>query len=156
MPTLTNPSIHEATINTHLSETNMSHIVGHRKSHLIECYWIECNTTLLGFMYTSLVEYSLIGATVMFIVWDNMKYLNRRKTCRDHKEHRRINFNNISIGVLLGVLFLMGSIAVLVTYHVLNGRNEEFAAAILFSAADLAQIMTVLKKPAIRILYAII
>uniref|UniRef100_A0A914D8Q0 Uncharacterized protein n=1 Tax=Acrobeloides nanus TaxID=290746 RepID=A0A914D8Q0_9BILA len=41
---------------------------------------------LTGLMYTSLVEYSLIGAAVMYIVWRNVKQKDEKKLHPEHKE----------------------------------------------------------------------
>ena len=39
-----------------------------------------------GLMYTGLVEYSLIGAAVMYIVWRNVKQKDGKKSQQEHKE----------------------------------------------------------------------
>lgn len=52
-------------------------------------------------MFTSLVEYSLIGAAVMFIVWRNIKHEDdEHASLRESDEILRINTKNTIIGKL--------------------------------------------------------
>ena len=60
---------------------------------------------VFGFMFTSLVEYSLIGAAVMYIVWRNIKHEDDHAPLREKTEILRVNLKNISVGKLLGKNF---------------------------------------------------
>uniref|UniRef100_A0A914DHY4 Uncharacterized protein n=1 Tax=Acrobeloides nanus TaxID=290746 RepID=A0A914DHY4_9BILA len=130
----------ESVMYSHLINAFSNGSTSHENKNTSTSESITIDGTLLGYVYTGLVEYSVIGATVMFIVWNNMKYINHHKICRDYKEHRKINFNNISYGILLGLVFLASTIVVLVMYKDLEGKHEELAAAITFCATNLAQV----------------
>ena len=57
---------------------------------------------LTGLMYTSLVEYSLIGAAVMYIVWRNIKHKDGKKSHPEHKEIPiHINLKHTFYGIFL-------------------------------------------------------
>lgn len=49
-------------------------------------------------MYTSIVEYSLIGAAVMYIVWYNIKHNELHGHEETHKEKLKVNFRNTVFG----------------------------------------------------------
>ena len=55
---------------------------------------------LTALMYTGLVEYSLIGAAVMYIVWRNVKQKDEKKSQPEHKETPiQINLKHTFYGI---------------------------------------------------------
>uniref|UniRef100_A0A914CW40 Uncharacterized protein n=1 Tax=Acrobeloides nanus TaxID=290746 RepID=A0A914CW40_9BILA len=56
---------------------------------------------LTGLMYTGLVEYSLIGVAVMYIVWRNVTQKDGKKSQPEHKEtFIKINLKHTFYGIV--------------------------------------------------------
>uniref|UniRef100_A0A914DWI8 Uncharacterized protein n=1 Tax=Acrobeloides nanus TaxID=290746 RepID=A0A914DWI8_9BILA len=81
----------------------------------------------------------------MFIVWNNMKHLDDAVVKMKRREHRRINFKNMLIGLLFGLIFLLWSIGIMIAYSELEHKEYYTTAALLFSSTDIAQMQRKMK-----------
>ncbi|KAI6176116.1 Otopetrin domain containing protein [Aphelenchoides bicaudatus] len=104
------------------------------------CEGAEC---ILGsvseIMYTSMVEYSLIGAAIMFIVWRNIGHCTIPNVYTKRKHQIRMDCSKTTSGFFAGLIFLAGtftSMAVFYGYTIM-GRNN--IAAMVFGVTDIAQ-----------------
>ncbi|KAI6180412.1 Otopetrin domain containing protein [Aphelenchoides besseyi] len=109
-------------------------------THTRYCEGAEC---ILGsvseIMYTSMVEYSLIGAAVMFIVWRNIDTVKVPTVYVKRKHQIRMDCSKTTSGLFFGLAFLAGtftSMAVFYGYTIM-GRNQ--IAAMVFGCTDIAQ-----------------
>ncbi|KAI6204319.1 hypothetical protein M3Y94_00660100 [Aphelenchoides besseyi] len=109
-------------------------------THTRYCEGAEC---ILGsvseIMYTSMVEYSLIGAAVMFIVWRNIDTVKVPTVYVKRKHQIRMDCSKTTSGLFFGLAFLAGtftSMAVFYGYTIM-GRNQ--VAAMVFGCTDIAQ-----------------
>uniref|UniRef100_A0A7E4W4G8 Otopetrin-2 n=1 Tax=Panagrellus redivivus TaxID=6233 RepID=A0A7E4W4G8_PANRE len=106
-----------------------------------ECSGADCILgSIVDIMYTSIVEYSLIGAVVMFIVWRNIDHVRQTTTAYVKRKHQiRIDCSKTTSGLFFGLAFLAAtftSMAVFYGYSLI-GRNH--SAAFVFSITDIIQ-----------------
>uniref|UniRef100_A0A914D611 Uncharacterized protein n=1 Tax=Acrobeloides nanus TaxID=290746 RepID=A0A914D611_9BILA len=95
---------------------------------------------LTGLMYTSLVEYSLIGAAVMYIVWRNIKQKHGKKSHPEHKETPiQINLKHTLYGAIFGFMFVLGCIILMVLYFVYYDDELEYMSQYIFSVTNCIQ-----------------
>lgn len=94
-------------------------------------------------MYTAIVEYSLIGAVVMFIVWRNIDHVRQTPTAYVKRKHQiRVDCSKTTSGLFAGLAFLAAtftSMAVFYGYSLI-GRNQ--TAAFVFSITDIIQVFS--------------
>lgn len=125
-----------------LNEENTQESNVARRSLMRKCEGAEC--VLASFnevMYTSIVEYSLIGAAVMFIVWRNIGKVENpveRFGYVPRKHRIRLDCSKSTTGLFFGLAFLAGtftSMAVFSGYTLwvkINWRLLYLALLILF------------------------
>uniref|UniRef100_A0A914HVF6 Uncharacterized protein n=1 Tax=Globodera rostochiensis TaxID=31243 RepID=A0A914HVF6_GLORO len=112
------------------------------KCHGAECVLASFNEV----MYTSIVEYSLIGAAVMFIVWKNIgqhqkqTLLNDKTTnkCYVRRKHRiRMDCSKSTTGLFFGLAFLAGTFTSMSIFsgYTIMGQNRQ--AMMVFGLTDI-------------------
>lgn len=97
--------------------------------------------SITDIMYTSIVEYSLIGAAIMFIVWKNIDHVRQTPTAYVKRKHQiRVDCSKTTSGLFCGLAFLAAtftSMAVFYGYSLIK-RNQ--TAAFVFSITDIVQV----------------
>ena len=87
---------------------------------------------------TCIVEYSVIGAAIMFVLWrsidENAPNLNPSK--RKHKV--RIDCSASSAGLFAGVLFLICSLVSIGIYTIFSQHSDDNGALLVFRLSDFA------------------
>ncbi|KAF7625947.1 hypothetical protein Mgra_00009870 [Meloidogyne graminicola] len=112
-----------------------------RRSLIRRCEGAEC--VLASFnevMYTSIVEYSLIGAAVMFIVWRNIGKIENPidKFGYVPRKHRiRLDCSKSTTGLFFGLAFLAGTFTSMAVFsgYTIMGQNQ--LAATVFGFTDI-------------------
>ncbi|KAI6240486.1 Otopetrin domain containing protein [Aphelenchoides fujianensis] len=108
--------------------------------HTRYCEGAEC---LLGsvseIMYTSMVEYSLIGAAVMFIVWRNIER-PRVPTVYVRRKHQiRMDCSKTTGGLFCGLAFLAATFTSMALFYGYTLLGRPRVAALVFGATDIGQ-----------------
>uniref|UniRef100_A0A915DGW8 Otopetrin n=1 Tax=Ditylenchus dipsaci TaxID=166011 RepID=A0A915DGW8_9BILA len=122
------------------NETSGSRKIYATHSKLHKCYGAECVLASMSeIMYTSIVEYSLIGAAVMFIVWKNIDQDREPKEYVKRKHHIRIDCSKTTTGLFLGLAFLAATFTSMAVFsgYTIMGQNQ--MAATVFGVTDIAQ-----------------
>ncbi|CAJ0934245.1 unnamed protein product, partial [Mesorhabditis belari] len=106
-----------------------------------KCRAAECILgSLSEVMYTAIVEYSLIGAAVMFIVWRNIgRHYNSSGQYVKRKHQIRVDCSKTTTGLFLGLAFLATSFTSMVVYYGLSSMNEKKKAAYVYAITDIIQ-----------------
>ena len=93
---------------------------------------------------TSIIEYSLIGAAVMFVIWKSIDEQHHDGGGDHHGiKHKKkrskltVDFGASSGGLFAGVIFLIGSLVSIGIYSYFTQRNEIKTAILMFRLADL-------------------
>lgn len=88
-------------------------------------------------MYTSMVEYSLLGAAIMFIVWRNV---GQGEAYVKRKLQIRMDCSKTTSGLFCGLAFLAATFSAMAVFygHTILGRNDE--AALVFGLTEIAQV----------------
>uniref|UniRef100_A0AC34F309 Uncharacterized protein n=1 Tax=Panagrolaimus sp. ES5 TaxID=591445 RepID=A0AC34F309_9BILA len=91
--------------------------------------------------YTAVVEYSLIAAAVMFIVWHNIERVqDHQLTHRVHKKSTiRINCSKTIFGLFAGFGFLAGTFISMALFYGFSGLGKYYEAAKVYNVTDLVQ-----------------
>ncbi|KAI1716596.1 otopetrin domain-containing protein [Ditylenchus destructor] len=106
------------------------------------CEGAECVLASMSeIMYTSIVEYSLIGAAVMFIVWRNIDH-DRQNVPKEYvkrKHQIRMDCSKTTTGLFFGLAFLAATFTSMAVFsgYTLMGQNQ--MAATVFGATDIGQ-----------------
>ncbi|KAH7696605.1 Protein OTPL-8 [Aphelenchoides avenae] len=89
---------------------------------------------------TCIVEYSVIGAAMMFVLWRSIDENARKCPDKTKKKHKvRIDCSASSGGLFAGVLFLIGSLVSIAIYSFFSQREAEVQRALLvFRLSDTA------------------
>ncbi|KHN74088.1 Otopetrin-1 [Toxocara canis] len=104
------------------------------------CKDSEC---LLGsmteLMYTSIVEYSLIGAAVMFIVWHNIDQVRERNTYVKRKYQIRVDCSKTTSGLFFGLLYLSATLTSMAIFYGYMASKQSEIAATVYGITDVVQ-----------------
>uniref|UniRef100_A0A914PWV5 Uncharacterized protein n=1 Tax=Panagrolaimus davidi TaxID=227884 RepID=A0A914PWV5_9BILA len=106
-----------------------------------DCRGLECVFgSFTKIFYTAVVEYSLIAAVVMFIVWHN---LGRKKSNRiSHSMHQispPFPLKKLVFGLIFGLIFTIGTALSMIFFYVNWYHNEHLDAALNFNITDTVQ-----------------
>ncbi|XGW27677.1 hypothetical protein V3C99_007906 [Haemonchus contortus] len=104
------------------------------------CQSVEC---MLGsvseMMYAAIVEYSLIAAAVMYIVWKNIGRVHYNSEYVKRKYHIRMDCSNTTTGLFLGLIFLIGTFSSMLIYYGYSILGESTSAAFAYAITDIVQ-----------------
>ncbi|CDH93213.1 OToPetrin-Like [Caenorhabditis elegans] len=104
------------------------------------CQAVEC---ILGsmseIMFTSIVEYSLIAAAVMYIVWRNIGRQDQGSTYVKRKHQIRVDCSKTTTGLFLGLAFLAVTFTSMVVYYGFTMMNKSQSAAFVYAFTDMFQ-----------------
>ncbi|CAB3409455.1 unnamed protein product [Caenorhabditis bovis] len=104
------------------------------------CKAVECFLgSLSEVMYTSIVEYSLIAAAVMYIVWRNIGKKQHGTTYVKRKHQIRVDCSKTTTGLFLGIAFLAITFTSMVVYYGYNMMKKSYEAAYVYAFTDLFQ-----------------
>ncbi|KAJ1371263.1 hypothetical protein KIN20_033176 [Parelaphostrongylus tenuis] len=99
------------------------------------------------FLTTCIVEYSLIGAAVMFIQWKSIGCIstNRRGEEKVKRKYKmRIDCSSSSTGLFAGIIFLIAAFVSMGMYTVFVELRNSRGALLLFGIVDLCMFCTTL------------
>lgn len=92
-------------------------------------------------MYTSIVEYSLIGAGVMLIVWRNIDYDRQPSTVYVRRKHQiRVNCSKSSTGLFIGLAYLAATFTLMAIFSGYIIMRQMSLAATVFAISDIGQV----------------
>ncbi|EFO92380.1 hypothetical protein CRE_10938 [Caenorhabditis remanei] len=104
------------------------------------CQAVECFLgSLSEIMFTSIVEYSLIAAAVMYIVWRNIGRQDQGSTYVKRKHQIRVDCSKTTTGLFLGLAFLAVTFTSMVVYYGFTMMNKSKAAAHVYAFTDMFQ-----------------
>ncbi|KAH7730953.1 CRE-OTPL-1 protein [Aphelenchoides avenae] len=92
--------------------------------------------SLSEIMYTSIVEFSLISAAVMFIVWRNINHEKTAVAYVKRKHQIRVDCSNTTTGLFFGLAFLAATFTSMTVFY--SVKEEEFGAGI-FAITDILE-----------------
>uniref|UniRef100_A0AC34GR47 Otopetrin-2 n=1 Tax=Panagrolaimus sp. ES5 TaxID=591445 RepID=A0AC34GR47_9BILA len=92
------------------------------------------------FLTTCIIEYSLIGAAIMFVMWRSIDETGGDKAIRNKKKNSRVRIDcsSSSGGLFAGILFLIGSFVSIGIYSYFYQKSDSKGAILVFRLADLA------------------
>ncbi|CAB3410250.1 unnamed protein product [Caenorhabditis bovis] len=91
------------------------------------------------FLTTCIVEYSLIGAAIMFILWKSVGHSpTHQSTSGKRKFRMRIDCSSSSTGLFAGIIFLIGSLVSIGMYTIFETLRNSAGAQLLFGIVDLS------------------
>ncbi|KAK0426759.1 hypothetical protein QR680_009882 [Steinernema hermaphroditum] len=94
---------------------------------------------LATFLITCLVEYSVIGGAIMFVIWKTIDHNATKKAERVKRKNRvRIDCSASSAGIFAGILFLIGAFVAIGIYSVFSQLRDSRGALEVFGWADLS------------------
>lgn len=93
---------------------------------------------LATFLTTCIVEYSLIGAAVMFILWNSIDGDHHPAATPVKRKHRmRVDCSHSSTGLFAGIVFLIASFVSMGVYSIFSDMKESHEASVVFGIVDL-------------------
>ncbi|EGT36394.1 hypothetical protein CAEBREN_26421 [Caenorhabditis brenneri] len=105
------------------------------------CQAVECFLgSLSEIMFTSIVEYSLIAAAVMYIVWRNIGRQDQGSTYVKRKHQIRVDCSKTTTGLFLGLAFLAVTFTSMVVYYGFTMMNKSQSAAFVYAFTDMFQV----------------
>ncbi|TMS37559.1 hypothetical protein L596_004464 [Steinernema carpocapsae] len=117
--------------------------ISHGSSHDERCEGAECVLgSLAELMYTSIVEYSLIGAAVMFTVWKNVDHVRVPTVYVKRKHQIRVDCSKTTTGLFLGLAFLAGTFTSMAVFYGYTLLHQSHTAAYVFGITDIIQYVT--------------
>lgn len=119
-----------------------SHEDDHDEKKIIpgSCQAVECFLgSLSEIMFTSIVEYSLIAAAVMYIVWRNIGRQDHGSTYVKRKHQIRVDCSKTTTGLFLGLAFLAVTFTSMVVYYGFTMMNKSTKAAYVYAFTDMFQ-----------------
>ncbi|PIC15557.1 hypothetical protein B9Z55_022487 [Caenorhabditis nigoni] len=91
------------------------------------------------FLTTCIVEYSLIGAAIMFILWKSIGQNNHHQSnSGKRKVKMRIDCSSSSTGLFAGIIFLIGSLVSMGMYTIFETLRNSSGAQLVFGIVDLS------------------
>ncbi|KAK0397964.1 hypothetical protein QR680_002361 [Steinernema hermaphroditum] len=107
------------------------------------CEGAECVLgSLSELMYTSIVEYSLIGAAVMFTVWKNIDHVRVPSVYVKRKHQIRVDCSKTTTGLFLGLAFLAATFTSMAVFYGYTLMHKNHTAAYVFGITDIIQFVT--------------
>ncbi|EFO89124.1 CRE-OTPL-1 protein [Caenorhabditis remanei] len=104
------------------------------------CQAVECFLgSLSEIMFTSIVEYSLIAAAVMYIVWRNIGRQDHGSTYVKRKHQIRVDCSKTTTGLFLGLAFLAVTFTSMVVYYGFTMMHRSEKAAYVYAFTDMFQ-----------------
>uniref|UniRef100_A0A1I7UH69 Otopetrin-2 n=1 Tax=Caenorhabditis tropicalis TaxID=1561998 RepID=A0A1I7UH69_9PELO len=104
------------------------------------CQAVECILgSLSEIMFTSIVEYSLIAAAVMYIVWRNIGRQDHGSTYVKRKHQIRVDCSKTTTGLFLGLAFLAVTFTSMVVYYGFTMMGKSQSAANVYAFTDMFQ-----------------
>ncbi|CAD6187445.1 unnamed protein product [Caenorhabditis auriculariae] len=91
---------------------------------------------LATFLTTCLVEYSIIGAAVMFIIWKSIGHVPEQQQVK-RKQKMRIDCSSSSAGFFAGIIFMIGSFVSMGAYSICESIRNNSAAQLMIGIVDL-------------------
>uniref|UniRef100_A0A1I8AA25 Otopetrin n=1 Tax=Steinernema glaseri TaxID=37863 RepID=A0A1I8AA25_9BILA len=117
--------------------------ISHGSPHEERCEGAECILgSLAELMYTSIVEYSLIGAAVMFTVWKNIDHVRVPSVYVKRKHQIRVDCSKTTTGLFLGLAFLAATFTSMAVFYGYTLMNQNHTAAYVFGVTDIVQYVT--------------
>ncbi|XGW27684.1 hypothetical protein V3C99_007910 [Haemonchus contortus] len=106
------------------------------------CRAAECILgSLSEVMFTAIVEYSLIAAAVMYIVWRNIGKVGHGSEYVKRKHRIRMDCSNTTTGLFLGLLFLAATFTSMLVYYGYSILGKSKNAAFAYALTDISQYM---------------
>ncbi|KAF1746775.1 hypothetical protein GCK72_023232 [Caenorhabditis remanei] len=91
------------------------------------------------FLTTCIVEYSLIGAAIMFILWKSIgQNSHHQSNSGKRKVKMRIDCSSSSTGLFAGIIFLIGSLVSMGMYTIFETLRNSAGAQLVFGIVDLS------------------
>uniref|UniRef100_A0A8R1DNW1 Uncharacterized protein n=1 Tax=Caenorhabditis japonica TaxID=281687 RepID=A0A8R1DNW1_CAEJA len=107
------------------------------------CKAAECILgSLSEIMFTSIVEYSLIAAAVMYIVWRNIGLQDNGSIYVKRKHQIRVDCSKTTTGLFLGLAFLAVTFTSMIIYYGFSMKNDPNKAAYVYAFTDMFQVGT--------------
>ncbi|WKY05948.1 hypothetical protein Q1695_006282 [Nippostrongylus brasiliensis] len=104
------------------------------------CRAAECILgSLSEVMFTAIVEYSLIAAAVMYIVWRNIGRVDRGSEYVKRKHRIRVDCSKTTTGLFLGLAFLAATFTSMVVYYGYSILGKSKDAAFAYAVTDICQ-----------------
>ncbi|KAK6041102.1 hypothetical protein COOONC_21393 [Cooperia oncophora] len=104
------------------------------------CHAAECILgSLSEVMFTAIVEYSLIAAAVMYIVWRNIGEVGHGSEYVKRKHRIRMDCSNTTTGLFLGLLFLAATFTSMLVYYGYSILGKSKKAAFAYALTDISQ-----------------
>ncbi|KHJ87460.1 hypothetical protein OESDEN_12767 [Oesophagostomum dentatum] len=113
----------------------------HRDIDLIGgCRAAECILgSLSEVMFTAIVEYSLIAAAVMYIVWRNIGRAGNGSEYVKRKHRIRVDCSKTTTGLFLGLAFLAATFTSMIVYYGYSILGKSKNAAFAYALSDIFQ-----------------
>uniref|UniRef100_A0A8R1DM71 Uncharacterized protein n=2 Tax=Caenorhabditis japonica TaxID=281687 RepID=A0A8R1DM71_CAEJA len=128
-------------INAVLNST-INHIPGSVKTPepaVSRLYALDHFGDVATFLTTCIVEYSLIGAAIMFILWKSIgQNGHHQSNSGKRKVKMRIDCSSSSTGLFAGIIFLIGSLVSMGMYTIFETLRNSSGAQLVFGIVDLS------------------
>ncbi|EPB66699.1 hypothetical protein ANCCEY_14210 [Ancylostoma ceylanicum] len=113
----------------------------HRDIDLVGgCRAAECILgSLSEVMFTAIVEYSLIAAAVMYIVWRNIGRAGHGCEYVKRKHRIRVDCSKTTTGLFLGLAFLAATFTSMIVYYGYSILGKSKNAAFAYALTDISQ-----------------
>ncbi|VDK57389.1 unnamed protein product [Cylicostephanus goldi] len=123
-------------------DESSAHAFEHRDIDLIGgCRAAECILgSLSEVMFTAIVEYSLIAAAVMYIVWRNIGRAGHGSEYVKRKHRIRVDCSKTTTGLFLGLAFLAATFTSMIVYYGYSILGKSENAAYVYALSDIAQV----------------
>ncbi|XGW27683.1 hypothetical protein V3C99_007910 [Haemonchus contortus] len=105
------------------------------------CTHFTAIRSLSEVMFTAIVEYSLIAAAVMYIVWRNIGKVGHGSEYVKRKHRIRMDCSNTTTGLFLGLLFLAATFTSMLVYYGYSILGKSKNAAFAYALTDISQYM---------------
>ncbi|KAK6747554.1 hypothetical protein RB195_000634 [Necator americanus] len=104
------------------------------------CQAAECILgSLSEVMFTAIVEYSLIAAAVMYIVWRNIGKAGHGSEYVKRKHRIRVDCSKTTTGLFLGLAFLAATFTSMIVYYGYSILGKSKNAAFAYALTDISQ-----------------
>ncbi|PIO65885.1 hypothetical protein TELCIR_12419 [Teladorsagia circumcincta] len=100
---------------------------------------IHVTGSLSEVMFTAIVEYSLIAAAVMYIVWKNIGKVGHGSEYVKRKYRIRMDCSNTTTGLFLGLVFLAATFTSMLVYYGYSILGKSKNAAFAYALTDISQ-----------------
>ncbi|KAK5985361.1 hypothetical protein GCK32_011317 [Trichostrongylus colubriformis] len=126
---------------THEMDEESANAFEHRDINIMgSCRAAECILgSLSEVMFTAIVEYSLIAAAVMYIVWRNIGRVGHGSEYVKRKYRIRMDCSNTTTGLFLGLLFLAATFTSMLVYYGYSILGKSKNAAFAYALTDISQ-----------------